>query len=135
MGGKQNKIFGGILQDATDIVMVLAVIGILMAMILPLPSIILDLSLSLNITISIIVLITAMYALRPLEFSIFPSLLLVLTLFRLSLNVASTRLILLHGNEGAHAAGAIIRSFGNFVVGGNYVIGLIIFLILSMSVS
>ncbi|MBW1994961.1 MAG: flagellar biosynthesis protein FlhA [Deltaproteobacteria bacterium] len=130
METKANRLLGGILQDSTDIAMVLAVISILMAMILPLPPMILDFSLSLNITVSIIVLITAMYVLKPLDFSIFPSLLLVLTLFRLSLNVASTRLILLHGNEGPHAAGAIIRAFGNFVVGGNYVIGLIIFLIL-----
>jgi len=130
MGSRGSRLFGGILRDSSDIAMVLTVIGILMAMILPLPAVLLDLSLSLNITISIIVLITGMYTLKPLDFSIFPSLLLVLTLFRLSLNVASTRLILLHGNEGPQAAGSIIRSFGNFVVGGNYVIGLIIFLIL-----
>lgn len=126
----RNKIFGGILKDSSDIGMVLAVIGILMAMILPLPPALLDLSLALNITVSIIVLIAAMYTAKALEFSIFPSMLLVLTLFRLSLNVASTRLILLRGNEGPMAAGAIIQSFGQFVVGGNYVIGMIIFLIL-----
>ncbi len=125
-----NRILGNILKDSTDIGMVLSVIGILMAMILPLPPSVLDLSLALNITVSIIVLITAMYTTKPLDFSIFPSLLLVLTLFRLSLNVASTRLILLHGNEGPLAAGSIIQSFGRFVVGGNYVIGMIIFLIL-----
>ena len=95
-----NRVFGGILKDSSDIGMVLSVIGILMAMILPVPSTLLDLSLALNITISIIVLITAMYTIKPIDFSIFPSLLLVLTLFRLSLNVASTRLILLRGNEG-----------------------------------
>ena len=130
MQENRNGIFGGILKDSSDIGMVLSVIGILMAMILPLPPVLLDLSLALNITVSIIVLITAMYTAKALDFSIFPSMLLVLTLFRLSLNVASTRLILLNGNNGPLAAGAIIQSFGRFVVGGNYVIGMIIFLIL-----
>jgi len=127
---KSNRIAGGIFDDFSDMGMVLFVIGILMAMLLPLPPVLLDLSLALNITISVIVLITSMYTLKPLEFSIFPSMLLVLTLFRLSLNVASTRLILQHGSEGPLAAGAIIQAFGRFVVGGNYVIGLIIFIIL-----
>ena len=127
----ENKgIFNKILDDAGDIGMVIAVIGILVAMILPVPSMVLDFLLALNITIAIIVLITVMYSVTPLEFSIFPSLLLVLTLFRLSLTVASTRLILLHGNEGQLAAGAVIKSFGSFVVGGNYVIGMIVFIIL-----
>jgi flagellar biosynthesis protein FlhA len=85
---------------------------------------------SINISLGIVVLITTMYTQKPLDFNIFPTLLLVLTLFRLSLNVASTRLILLHGSEGPEAAGAIIMSFGAFVVGGNYVVGLIIFIIL-----
>lgn len=110
--------------------MICAFIGILMAMVLPLHPIILDFFLALNISFAIVVLITTMYTKTPLEFSIFPSLLLMLTLFRLSLNVASTRLILLHGSEGPEAAGAIIMSFGAFVVGGNYVVGLIIFIIL-----
>lgn len=127
----ENKgFFNKILNDSGDIGMVIAVIGILVAMILPVPSMVLDFLLALNITIAIIVLITVMYTVTPLEFSIFPSLLLVLTLFRLSLNVASTRLILLHGNEGQLAAGSIIKSFGSFVVGGNYVIGMIVFIIL-----
>ena len=130
MEASSNRIAGGILEDSTDVGMVICVIGILMAMLLPLPPVLLDLSLALNITVSVIVLITSMYTVKPLEFSIFPSMLLVLTLFRLSLNVASTRLILLHGSEGPLAAGAIIQSFGRFVVGGNYVIGLIIFVIL-----
>ncbi|MCK5541253.1 MAG: flagellar biosynthesis protein FlhA [Desulfobacterales bacterium] len=117
-------------REAADIIVVFAFIGILMAMILPLHPIILDFFLALNISLAIIVLVTTMYTEKPLDFSIFPSLLLVLTLFRLSLNVASTRLILLHGNEGPLAAGAIIKSFGSFVVGGNYVVGLVIFAIL-----
>ena len=93
---KSNILRGGIFEDATDAGMVLCVIGILMAMLLPLPPMLLDLALALNITISVIVLITSMYTIKPLDFSIFPSMLLVLTLFRLSLNVASTRLILQH---------------------------------------
>ncbi len=124
----------GILQslkkESSDIAMVLAMVSILMAMILPLPPILLDFFLALNITMSVIVLITTMYTKEPLDFAIFPSLLLVLTLFRLALNIGTTRMILLHGSEGPLAAGAIIMSFGNFVVGGNYVVGLIIFIIL-----
>ncbi len=129
--GTDNKRFlNGVSEETPNIVLVIAVIGILAALVLPVPAFILDMLLALNITTAIIVLVTVMYARSPLEFSIFPSLLLVLTLFRLSLNVASTRLILLHGNEGHLAAGAIIKSFGNFVVGGNYVVGMIVFLIL-----
>ncbi|MBU0995501.1 MAG: flagellar biosynthesis protein FlhA [Proteobacteria bacterium] len=127
---ENQSILGSFGRETADISMIVAVIGILMAMILPIPPMILDFLLAMNITLALIVLITTMYAKKPLDFSIFPSLLLVLTLFRLSLNVASTRLILLHGSEGELAAGAIIKSFGSFVVGGNYVVGMIIFLIL-----
>jgi flagellar biosynthesis protein FlhA len=123
-------IIAGIKKESSDILMVVAFIGILLAMILPLHPMILDFFLALNISLAIVVLVTTMYTTAPLEFAIFPSLLLVLTLFRLSLNVASTRLILLHGNEGPLAAGAVIQSFGSFVVGGNYVVGFIIFAIL-----
>ncbi len=130
MAAEQAGILAGIKRESSDILMVVAFIGILMAMIIPLHPIILDFFLALNISFAIVVLITTMYTTAPLEFAIFPSLLLVLTLFRLSLNVASTRLILLHGSEGPHAAGAVIMSFGSFVVGGNYVVGLIIFIIL-----
>ncbi len=130
MAAEQTGILGGLKRDSSDILMVVAFIGILMAMILPLPPMALDFLLALNISFAIVVLITTMYTKKPLEFSIFPSLLLMLTLFRLSLNVASTRLILLHGSEGPMAAGALIMSFGNFVVGGNYVVGLVIFIIL-----
>ncbi|MBW1706335.1 MAG: flagellar biosynthesis protein FlhA [Deltaproteobacteria bacterium] len=116
--------------NASEIMTVIGVITILVVMIIPLPPILLDMLLALNITIAITVLLIAMYTVKALDFSIFPSLLLVTTLFRLSLNVASTRLILLHGNEGALAAGKVIMSFGNFVVGGNYVVGMIVFIIL-----
>ena len=110
--------------------MAVGVVAILMVMIIPLPPFLLDFLLALNITFSIVVLLMAMYTVKPLDFAVFPSVLLVATLFRLSLNVASTRLILLHGNEGAVAAGKVIKSFGSFVVGGNYVVGLVVFMIL-----
>ena len=130
MAVSETENFAWIKRESSDILMVVAFIGILMAMILPLHPIVLDFFLALNISFAIVVLITTMYTKAPLEFSIFPSLLLVLTLFRLSLNVASTRLILLHGNEGPFAAGSIIKSFGSFVVGGNYVVGMVVFIIL-----
>jgi flagellar biosynthesis protein FlhA len=130
MEAVQKTFMGTLFKDRADLGMVVVVIGILVAMLLPLPPFMLDFLLALNIMTAIIVLITVMYAQTTLEFSIFPSLLLVLTLFRLALNVASTRLILLHGSEGQSAAGAIINAFGSFVVGGNYFIGMIIFIIL-----
>ena len=124
-----KKYLGNILGNK-DAFLAIGVIGILLIMIVPLPTLMLDAFISMNITISIIILLISMYVLKTLDFSIFPSMLLVTTMFRLSLNVASTRLILLHGNEGAAAAGQVIRAFGQFVVGGNYVVGTIIFLIL-----
>lgn len=130
MAEAQARWIKGIKNESSDIMMVFAFIGILMAMILPLHPMALDFFLALNISFAIVVLITTMYTIAPLDFSIFPSLLLVLTLLRLSLNVGSTRLILLHGSEGPNAAGSIIKAFGNFVVGGNYVVGLVIFIIL-----
>ncbi len=114
----------------SDVIMAIGVIGIMVIMVIPLPTVLLDIFLSFNITLAVIVLLVAMYTLKPLEFSVFPSLLLLATLLRLSLNVASTRLILLHGNEGVAAAGQVIRAFGSFVVGGNYVVGMVVFLIL-----
>jgi flagellar biosynthesis protein FlhA len=108
----------------------IGVIAILMLMVIPLPSLLLDILLSLSLTVSLIILLTSLYITNPLEFSTFPSLLLITTLFRLSMNIASTRLILLHGNEGTTAAGHVIKSFGHFVIGGNYFVGFIIFIIL-----
>ncbi|NLN39981.1 MAG: flagellar biosynthesis protein FlhA [Smithella sp.] len=108
----------------------MGVIAILMVMILPIPTFLLDVLLSFSIAISIIILLMSMYVLKPLQFSVFPSVLLLVTLLRLALNVASTRLILLHGNEGTSAAGQVIQSFGTFVVGGNYVVGMVVFLVL-----
>jgi flagellar biosynthesis protein FlhA len=108
----------------------ISVMGILLLMTLPVPTLLLDLLISLNITLSIIIVLVSMYILQPVNFSVFPSLLLIITLFRLALNVASTRLILLHGAEGEDAAGNVIRSFGQFVVGGNYLVGIVVFLVL-----
>jgi flagellar biosynthesis protein FlhA len=106
------------------------IIAILVVMVIPIPTFMLDLLLSFSITFSLIILLVSIFMLTPLEFSVFPSMLLVVTLVRLSLNVASTRIILLHGNEGPDAAGQVIKSFGSFVVGGNYVVGAVIFIIL-----
>ncbi|MFZ5760997.1 MAG: flagellar biosynthesis protein FlhA [Thermodesulfobacteriota bacterium] len=116
--------------ESSSLMMAVGVVGILMIMILPLPTLVLDLLLSLGITMSLVILLVSMYNTDPLEFSAFPSLLLLTTLYRLSLNIASTRLILLHGHEGPGAVGRVIESFGNFVVGGNFAVGLIIFLIM-----
>lgn len=104
-----------------------AAVGLVFVMLVPLPSFLLDILLAASITASVLVPLSAMHVLRPAQFSVFPSLLLLLTLFRLSLNLASSRRILLHGNEGAAAAGHVIQAFGQFVVGGNYVVGFVLF--------
>ena len=101
-----------------------------MVLILPLPSIVLDLFLAISITVSILILMTSLFIQTPLEFSAFPTVLLISTMLRLSLNMASTRLILSHGHEGTAAAGHVIEAFGNFVMSGNFVIGIIVFAIL-----
>ena len=115
---------------ASSAMVAMGVIAILFVMIIPLPTVLLDILLSVSLTFSIIILLMSMYVLKPLQFSVFPSVLLIVTLLRLSLNVASTRLILLHGNDGTDAAGQVIKAFGTFVVGGNYVVGFIVFLVL-----
>jgi flagellar biosynthesis protein FlhA len=116
--------------NLSEIGVPLAVLGIVLAMIVPLPSFLLDVLISANITLSVVVLMVSMYIARPVEFSVFPTALLLLTLFRLALNISSSRLILLHGSTGTNAAGDVIEAFGNFVVGGNYIIGVVIFLVL-----
>ena len=116
--------------NLSELVVPLAVLAIVLAMIMPVPSFLLDVLISANITVSVIVLLVSMYITKPVEFSVFPTMLLLLTLFRLALNVSSTRLILTHGNGGTRAAGQVIEAFGNFVVGGNYIIGVVIFLVL-----
>jgi flagellar biosynthesis protein FlhA len=120
---------GGFRKNS-DIYVALGLIGILSLMIIPLPAFVLDIFLAANITIALSILLICLYTVQPLDFSVFPSVLLVTTLFRLALNIASTRLILLHGSEGAESAGAVIKAFGQFVVGGNYIVGAVLFLIL-----
>ena len=117
--------FASILGTNSSTMLAVAVMLILGIMLLPMPTFLLDMFLVMNITGALVIIFVAMYVLRPLEFSVFPGLLLIVTLFRLSLNVATTRLIL-----GEAYAGEIIASFGNFVVGGNYIVGAVIFLIL-----
>src|SRR5271156_1756644 len=107
-----------------------ATVATVFMMLVPVPAIVLDIFLALSITLGVVVLLSALYILRPVQFSVFPTLLLFLTLFRISINIASSRRILLHGTEGAHAAGSVIQAFGQFVVGGNYVVGFVIFLAL-----
>src|SRR3954471_23658614 len=99
-----------------------AILSVVLLMVVPLPSFLLDLLLSADIGLAVVLLLTAIYVRQPVEFSVFPSLLLLLTLIRLSLNVASTRLVLMHGQEGVDSAGHVIMSFGQFVVGGNFVV-------------
>jgi flagellar biosynthesis protein FlhA len=113
-----------------DIAMALGVVGILVILILPLPRWLLDISLAFSITFSVLILMTALFIEKPLEFTSFPTILLIATMIRLSLNLASTRLILSHGHEGTAAAGKVIEAFGSFVMGGNFVIGIIVFAIL-----
>ncbi|WP_165072325.1 flagellar biosynthesis protein FlhA [Desulfovibrio sp. ZJ200] len=113
-----------------EIMLAAGVVIILFVMLVPLPTFFLDIMLCVSISIALLVLVTTMFMTSPLEFTIFPSLLLVTTLLRLALNVASTRLILLNGDMGVEAAGNVIRAFGEFVVGGSYVVGGVIFMIL-----
>ncbi len=106
------------------------VLLLLAMMVLPLPPFLLDLLFTFNIALSLVILLASVYSRRPLDFAAFPTVLLVATLLRLALNIASTRVILLHGHAGHDAAGEVIRAFGEFVVGGNYAVGLVVFLIL-----
>ena len=116
--------------SAMDWAVPLVAVALVFVMLVPLPPFLLDLLLSASLTASVLVLLVAMYITRPVQFSVFPSLLLLLTLFRLSLGLASSRRILLHGNEGAAAAGHVIGAFGQFVVGGNYIVGFVLFVAL-----
>jgi flagellar biosynthesis protein FlhA len=113
-----------------DMAFAMFFIGIIIVMVLPMPAFLLDILLTISLGLAVVILMVALYADEPLKFSTFPSVLLIITLFRLSLNVASTRRILLYGSQGEDAAGEVIRAFGQFVVGGNYVVGIVIFLIL-----
>ncbi len=108
----------------------IGVIAIIVALITPMPAFLLDLLIVVDIMLSVVVMMSAVYIRRPVEFNVFPTILLLLTLYRLALNISSARLILLNGNTGTAAAGNVIEAFGNFVVGGNYIIGTVIFLVL-----
>ncbi|HWE79791.1 MAG TPA: flagellar biosynthesis protein FlhA [Pseudolabrys sp.] len=113
-----------------DIALAIGVLTILVVLILPLPPLLLDFALAISIIFSVLILMTALFIQTPLEFSAFPTVLLISTMLRLALNLASTRLILSHGHEGTDAAGHVIQAFGNFVMSGNFVIGIIVFIIL-----
>jgi flagellar biosynthesis protein FlhA len=120
----------GFIANWREFVVPIGVLGIVMAMITPLPPFLMDVLISANITLSVVVLLVALYITKPVDFSVFPTTLLLMTLFRLALNISSARLILLYGNTGTSAAGDVIQAFGAFVVGGNYIIGVVIFLVL-----
>jgi len=119
-----------LLKKTENVFVAILVVSIIGVMIIPFPSFILDILLTLSVSLAITILITSVYVRKPLDFSVLPSVILMATLYRLALNVASTRLILLRGNEGVDAAGQVIKSFGNIVVGGNYAVGMVVFLIL-----
>ncbi|MBL8136876.1 MAG: flagellar biosynthesis protein FlhA [Acidobacteria bacterium] len=117
-------------RNPSHLLVPVALLAVVMLMVVPLPPLLLDLLLSIDIGLSVVLLLTVVYVKQPVEFSVFPSLLLLLTLLRLALNVAATRLILMHGHEGVEAAGHVIMAFGQFVVGGNFVVGIVVFLVL-----
>jgi flagellar biosynthesis protein FlhA len=131
-GGFQVPSLGDIgrILKRSDLALAFGVLTILVVLIMPLPALVLDVFLAISITLSVLILMTALFIQAPLEFSAFPTVLLISTMLRLSLNLASTRLILSHGHEGTAAAGHVIEAFGNFVMGGNFVIGIIVFAIL-----
>src|SRR5579862_8470054 len=116
--------------NKTDWIVPALAVSMVFVMLIPLPALVVDILLAMSITAAVLVLLVALQILKPVQFSVFPSLLLLLTLFRLSLGLASSRRILLHGSEGAAAAGRVIEAFGQFVVGGNYVVGFVLFLAL-----
>ena len=129
---QQASLLKSLFQRPQEYLVGLGVVTVLAVMVMPIPPFLLDLFLSFSITFALIILLVSIFMRGPLDFSVFPSLLLIVTLIRLSLNVASTRIILLHGSEGTGAAGQVIESFGSFVAGGNFVVGAVIFIILVM---
>ena len=122
--------FGALLRSGIGVPV--GVLAVLAMVILPLPPIALDVLFTFNIALSLVIVMAVFYVARPLEFGVFPTVLLLATLLRLALNVASTRVVLLHGHTGSHAAGKVIESFGEFVIGGNYAVGVIVFAILTI---
>ncbi|MGA3015517.1 MAG: flagellar biosynthesis protein FlhA, partial [Bryobacteraceae bacterium] len=129
-GRSPGWVRGLALEEFRQLAVPLAVLGIVIALITPLPGFVLDLLIVTDLLMSITVMMVSLYLVRPVEFTSFPTTLLLLTLFRLALNISSSRLILLNGNTGTTAAGKVIGAFGSFVVGGNYIIGAVIFLVL-----
>src|SRR5580693_1940359 len=130
MATTKPKLLNSVAGGTGDWIVPALAVSMVFVMLIPLPAVVVDLLLALSITASVLVMLVAIQILKPVQFSVFPSLLLLLTLFRLSLGLASSRRILLHGSEGTAAAGRVIESFGQFVVGGNYVVGFVIFLAL-----
>jgi flagellar biosynthesis protein FlhA len=129
-GGLTLGGIGNAIGARSELALAAGVLTIIVVLILPMPSWMLDFALAISITFSVLVMMTALFIKKPLEFSSFPTVLLIATMLRLALNLASTRLILSQGHEGTHAAGAVIEAFGNFVMQGNFVIGIIVFAIL-----
>jgi flagellar biosynthesis protein FlhA len=127
---QQPLTLGAILRSGVGVP--IGVLAVLAMIILPLPPLALDVLFTFNIALSLVVVMAVFYVLRPLEFGVFPTVLLLATLLRLALNVASTRVVLLHGHTGSHAAGQVVQSFGEFVIGGNYAVGVIVFAILTI---
>ena len=111
------------------------VIMMLAMVVIPLPPLVLDMLFTFNIAFALVVLLVSVYAMRPLDFTVFPTILLIATLLRLALNIASTRVVLLEGHTGNAAAGKVIEAFGDFVIGGNYAVGLVVFAILVKNAS
>ncbi|MBV8742907.1 MAG: FHIPEP family type III secretion protein, partial [Sinobacteraceae bacterium] len=107
------------------------VLAVLAMVVLPLPPVILDVLFTFNIALSLVIVMAVFYVARPVEFGVFPTILLLATLLRLALNVASTRVVLLNGHSGPQAAGHVIQSFGEFVIGGNFAVGVVVFIILT----
>lgn len=118
------------IKEKSDVLIAISIVFVILIMIIPLNATMIDILLTLSISISLLIVFIGMYIQKPLDFSVFPSILLITTLFRLSLNIATTRQILVRGDEGAEAAGKIIKAFGTFIVGGNYVVGAVVFIIL-----
>src|SRR3954469_4375649 len=122
--------FGTVLRSGIGVPV--GVLAVLAMVILPVPPFILDVLFTFNIALSLVIVMAVFYVARPLEFGVFPSVLLLATLLRLALNVASTRVVLLNGHTGPHAAGKVIESFGQFVIGGNFAVGVVVFVILTI---
>jgi len=127
---ENNTGFGAMMR--VGIGLPVGLMAILAMMILPLPAFMLDVLFTFNIALSLVIVMAVFQVRRPLEFAIFPTVLLLVTLLRLALNVASTRVVLMHGHEGSHAAGKVIAAFGEFVIGGNYAVGVVVFIILTI---